>query len=122
MQIAVVLLVAIVFQAVENHQVAGVIAGILFIGIPTYILIDHYRHTRSLEGPLILAIGLFEAAFAFPMLFMRVKHWGEDFATLTIWGISGELFHSISTWGYLLMVIATIYEMVRIWGVRSENE
>lgn len=106
-ELAVIPAVILIFKLNEDRQVAALQAGLLFIIIPSGILL---REMRKKEKSWLLIAGQaqFLLLFALPIMGLRLFNWGVPFSELTLLGLSGQKIHSLSNGGYILMLVLTL--------------
>lgn len=114
-EIAVVFVVMGIFKSIEDRMIAGMTAGVVFVGLGAFILslglraVEFRRTATFVFG----CIHLF--AMSLPMLLTRLMTAGEEFKNVSVLGMSGPVFHRVSTSIYLFMMAATVIDLVRSW-------
>ncbi len=108
--------VGFVFKLVENRQVAGLIAGIVFILIPIFFLWLECRK-KIIQYFYVLLLSIFLIFSAIPIFLLRILNWGTDFKELSLLGVSAELLHRSSTFLYILIMLAAAY----LWWNQSKS-
>lgn len=106
---------AVIFRVGLEPQVAGVLAGSVFILVGVYGVWAgyHWEGRARLRWMrfAVLAMSLGHlAVFALPMLSYRIIHWDEIFSKIEFWGLSGPEFHAVSTryFAVWMMVVLTL--------------
>jgi len=107
-------IVVMLFKYVPSKQIAGAVAGLGFVLLPSLFLI--YELRQPLKNKFyIFVLGVFLLTNALPIFLLRILNWGVDFSELSLVGIPANKFHGISNIMYLIMLItsAVIYFKVR---------
>ena len=100
--------VILIFRSFEDKQIASLIAGAGFIIWPILFLYLELKKPPKSRAH-ILVLTLFLAVAALPIFILRVTHWGEDFKTLTVLGVTAPQLHQFSNVIYLLVMISCFY-------------
>jgi hypothetical protein len=116
LEMAVAISVVFVFRLIESRQAAGLVAGSLFIAVGISVLIagltdGEFRKSMTF---VLGCVHLFVAAL--PMVIFRLLNWGEEFASIQVWGLPGPVFHGISQVIYVGMIVSTVIE--GLWRTR----
>lgn len=93
--------------------VAAVVAGLCFVGVSVAIIWAEGKYGRHQRSWAWWTGILFLGAAAIPILFLRVFFWGKSFEAVGFWGITGPQLHQISTYLYLVLIIAVLMEGIR---------
>lgn len=102
-----VFVVGALFTLIPTKPLAGVIAGIGFIGIGSFLFLSELK--KDIPNRLqILSVGAFLLFSAIPIFLLRVTNWGVEFKELSLLGISSDLLHRFSNFLYLIMVLTTL--------------
>ena len=111
-QLAVFLLwavcVIVFFKFIPDRQTAALIAGMGFIFLPGLFLFLELRAAQKSKIH-IMALCLFLVVSALPIFLLRVIYWGENFSTLTLFGIPATNLHQISNFIFLVVMISCFY-------------
>lgn len=100
--------VGLLFKFSPDRQVAGAIAGVVFIGIPLVLLASELRQPRKHWYQLV-TVGVFLVVSALPIFLLRVLNWGTDFNELSLLGVTGPQLHKLSNVLYIAMIVTTAY-------------
>lgn len=101
-----------VFRTIPEKQVAALVAGTLFVGLGFYIVMGGFWDL-AFRKSFSFVVGLIHLlATSVPMLSVRAIYYGEEFSTLSIWGLSGPTFHRLSEGVYLLLLIGTLTDLI----------
>ncbi len=109
-EVLLMIAVTIIFRVITDRQVAGLVAGTLFVLLGAALLVTGLRRAEFRRTPTFV-MGLLHLFFtSVPMIAMRAWHFGEEFSELRVWGLPGPVFHHVSELVYLLLMIATAYD------------
>lgn len=103
-------IVMLIFRLSPDRLTAGYIAGAGFVLIGVALfwglksLGPQARWTRIAAFIHLFGISL-------PLLIFRSMNSGVDFKDIHIMGIPGPVFHQVSTWVYLIMIVAGVLEL-----------
>lgn len=109
-----IVIVVLLFKLIPEKQIAGLIAGIGFCLVPTYLMIKILRQLKqesykTVSIIRIVAIVIFLLSAALPVLGLRILNWGAEFNSLELFGIaSGQQLHMWSNYAYLIMMMSFI--------------
>jgi len=109
-----IIIVVMLFKVIPDKQIAGLVAGIGFCLIPSYLMLKVLKQLKQESYKLVSyirigAIVIFLISAALPVLGLRVLHWGVDFNSLELFGIaSGRQLHMWSNYAYLIMMMSFI--------------
>lgn len=106
------ILVPILFQVLDRGT-AALVNSLWFI---LYcLLLLYFVPKRSLDEKFIGVLSfIFLLFFALPIFFLRVYYWGENFSSLSLFGISSSYFHQGSRWVFLCLAIGLL-----IWEIKN---
>lgn len=104
-QIVVILVVGGLF-ATFPPRTAGLIAAGLFIVLGVSTLFLTKRSER--RGWTFYLAALYLVAAVLPILLIRFLYWDVEFKDTSLLGVSGPMFHRVSSFIYLGMMIATL--------------
>lgn len=107
--------VLFLFRFVGNRQTAAFVAGIGFIVLPTVILIHEIVACKLRSRIAILSCFQFLIFFAWPIFLLRIFNWETEFNDILFLGASPAILHQYSSWSYLLMVLAVVFEASLSW-------
>ena len=109
-EVITVLAVMITFKLIENRVHAGLIAGTFFISLGLLIVGNGFKHSQ-LRKTVTFYLGCIHLfGVALPMVGTRLLNLSADFSDVRIWGLPGPIFHKVSTWIFMVMMIATLAE------------
>lgn len=102
------------FSLISVKIWAGISAGTVFIALGALILIEGMRNKELRYRPTFL-MGLMHLFFvSLPMLGIRLWNYSMGFEQIQIWGLAGPVFHRLSTGVYFILVLATLFDWVRL--------
>lgn len=114
-QVAVILMVLLIFKIVPNVQTAATLAGVLFVTLPVVLMTLEYRRAELEHFEWFVVVLQFWTLFALPILGMRLANWGVPFTELSFLGISGQVLHNWSSKSYMVMMIMTGWKWFKTW-------
>lgn len=98
-----------IFSLIKNKQVAGSVAGVGFLVLPLFFLVQECkqpkRNSKLHRGVLLSFLTL----SVLPIILLRVFNYGVDFDTLSVFGIPAQKIHRYSNLLYLLMMASAFY-------------
>lgn len=106
-------LVILIFKAIEPKKLASLFAATLFISCSLLVFWGEYKNKSKKSLTLWTAIG-FLVLFSAPMLIQRVLHYDLDFSEINFGPISGPDFHKYSNYGFMLLVVFSLVDYIRI--------
>ena len=105
--------VVMLFRLVPDRQLAGYIAGTLFVLMGLWVTISEFKMGRGLRSVSFWAGLVFLVFSALPILGIRALNPGVPFDELSVFGVPGPQLHVISNGTFMLMITATIIEIIR---------
>ena len=108
--VAWIFIVMALFKLIPNKQVAALFTGAGFIILPISFLISELKHAKNKLHIFILS--LFLACSALPVFLLRVFNWGNEFASLDLFGIPAPLLHKYSNYFFILMLLSMVYRII----------
>ncbi len=106
-----IVLVLCIFRFVPNKQVAGLVASIGFLILPTLFLVTEFKGEKNNLHKASLIV--FLAFTALPIFLVRVTTWGEDFSSTDFYGVPSMFLHRLANFLYLGMLASAIYHWRR---------
>ena len=101
--------VFLIFTLIENKQVAGSVAGVGFLLLPLFFLIQEFKQPQR-KSKLHMGVLLsFLILSVLPIILLRVFNYGVDFNTLSVFGFPAQKIHRYSNLIYLLMMASAFY-------------
>ena len=108
--------VTLLFRLVEPKVVAALWAGALFVALGATIVLIGTR-SREFRRTWTFRAGVLHLfATAIPLFITRLFTYGTEFRAVTIFGISGPVFHRLSEGVYLLLIAGTGFDL---WSHRT---
>lgn len=106
---------AAAFSLLTSHLFAGALAGGYFVVSGIFMLsrANHWPMKWTSLTWYCLYVHVF--AVALPMLVSRFAQMSLNFEEVQIFGISGPVFHNISTAVFSLLIFATVLDYARSW-------
>jgi hypothetical protein len=111
MQIAVLMGVIVLFKLIPDRKIASIFATLLFISLSATICYTEFNKPAKWKNPLFISSGFFLFLIAIPLAITRFLNWDTEFSQIKILWIEGPLFHSISNYFFILMTVATIWNL-----------
>lgn len=113
-QVITIPLIVVLFKTLQNNKVSGLIAGCIFFVISLFFLKRLIYNTVYLKTFSFYGI-LFHLLFAVvPLMAVRLFYLNEDFSNLIVFGIKADSFHKISESIYMIMVLCTALDLLRV--------
>lgn len=97
--------VMMIFRVIGDRQVAGLIAGTLFILGPSIVIgneirLGEWKRRASFWGSLA-----FLALSSLPIFLLRMLNYGQPFESLSLAGISGPRLHQFSNYFFIVILV-----------------
>jgi len=113
-QILTIPMIVFLFKILQNNKVSGLIAGSVFFALSLFFLQRLFYRTKYLKTFSFYGI-IFHLVFAvIPLMLVRLVYINEDFSNLTVFGLQAQSFHKISESIYMIMVLCTLLDLVRV--------
>jgi hypothetical protein len=111
-EVIVVVAVMFIFKMIENRVHAGLVAGSVFIALGLLIVGNGLRSFEFRKTGTFYLGAIHLGLIALPMFLTRLLNLQTGFSELTVWGLPGPVFHKLSTWFYMLLMITTLAEAI----------
>lgn len=113
-QLGAAVLAAIIFQVGLEPRISGIIAGLGFIAVGVFGIMESWPERRNRHLSLaVLGLSVVHLfVVALPMLGFRILSWNEPFSKVAVWGLTGPEFHQISTRLYFVWVLLVVITWV----------
>lgn len=96
------------FQVIADRAIAALVASALFfLGSFTILWIEQ-KHPGFFKRPSFLMTAAFLFFFVIPIFLMRVLNWGQEFATIEYFGVTGKMLHETSS-KFFVVMLATYF-------------
>lgn len=112
-QAVVVLLVVLIFRNIQDRRLAGLIAGGLFILSASSVALYEFRFGSALKSFSFWGSLCFLLFSAFPIFFLRISKWNEDFSQVSLFGLQGPQLHQMGNLLFLLALITYFIDSYR---------
>lgn len=103
------LCVFLIFTLIENKQIAGSVAGVGFLVLPLFFLVQEFKQSQRKSKLHIGVLLSFLILSVLPIILLRVFNYGVDFNTLSVFGFPAQKIHRYSNLIYLLMMASAFY-------------
>jgi hypothetical protein len=94
------------FKFIPERQIAAVVASFLFLSSTGSILFFELRRGQWQKRFCFWAALLFLILSIVPIMYLRLSHWGENFQSLSLFGIAGEQMHKFSNWLFMTLMVS----------------
>ena len=112
-EVAIVVVVGVLFSVIPDKVTAGLIAGSFFVAIGAWIGVAGLRQPSLRRTPTFALALVHLFLSALPMLLTRILNRAALFEDVRIWGLPGPVFHNVSTGIYFALMAATAFDWFR---------
>ncbi len=98
-------LVFATFFLIAQKQIAALITSSIFFGVSAYILYAESKFVGYKKRITFIATLIFLVGFIVPIFSLRLFNWGTPFNEIVFLGISGQILHQASNYGFILMLV-----------------
>jgi hypothetical protein len=102
-----------VFALLSSRLIAGALASSYFLGFGSFILWRLWRGGRAVQWLTLYPALVHVFVITLPMMITRFLNWDQPFEQVRILGLEGPVFHSLSTWVFTALMIATAIDAFR---------
>jgi hypothetical protein len=120
LEIVVLATVIMIFRLVPEKFVAGMVGGICFVSLGIGIGFQCRRSVRLRWSATFLAAMMHLFLTSLPLMLTRMMNYGTDFSEIRVLGLSGPTFHSFSSAVYMILILATVFDLIRLWKRTDE--
>jgi hypothetical protein len=103
----------LIFASPIPKSTAGLLAGGVFVLVGLYPLWLLRKESQRGRWVIFWSSLIFLLVSAVPILGLRLAFWGQDFSTLTLFGIKTPQLHAWSESFYMAMLISTLWDGFR---------
>ena len=109
----------IIFKSIESRLIAGMVAGGVFVAIGVFIVMIGVQNRLFRRTPTFWAACLHLFGSALPLLITRAINFSRGFDDVLVLGLPGPVFHQLSTGIFLVLMVATAFDLIRAWRRKS---
>ena len=118
-EIATIAIVVLIFRMIPDRLVGGAVAGSVFVLLGSWI-VGTGLLIRPVRRSFTFYLGGLHLFFvALPMMITRFLNWAQAFSEIRVLGLPGPVFHRLSTFVYLAMIIGTTIDF---WRMRRNEK
>ena len=111
-ELVVIGLVVGAFKLIPERLVAGAVAGTIFVLLGLFIVRSGWKdRTKRTASFWMGCVHLFGSSL--PLMITRLLNSSGSFEQVDVLGLPGPVFHRVSTTIYLVMMAATVWDLVR---------
>ncbi len=110
-----VALAPIIFINIEDRLVAGMIAGAIFVALGIFIVMIGVQSKAFRKTATFWAGCLHLFGSALPLLITRLINFSKGFEDIVVLGLPGPVFHKVSTFIFLILILATSFDLIKSW-------
>lgn len=115
LEVATTLLVILIFRYTPSRNVAGVMAGSLFISVGAYIVFNLKAKSARFKTFTFPAALVHLFVTAIPLLTVRLMNWGTPHAELSVWGLPAPTFHMLAEKIFLILMLCTVFDFLKTY-------
>jgi uncharacterized protein (DUF486 family) len=107
------ILVVATFKLISDRNVAGLVAGSIFIALGTYIILDLTK--RNIHFRTFSFYGAFTHLFftGIPLITVRLLNWSTPHEDLFVLGVPAPTFHRIAEKVFVILVLCTVIDLIK---------
>jgi hypothetical protein len=111
-ELLIIVAVGLVFHFISDRITAGRIAGTIFMALGATIV---FKGIKDLEirKSYFFKVGCVHFFIAVTLFITRLLQSTGAFADVTVLGMSGPVYHKLSTNVYTVLILATVYDLYR---------
>ena len=111
---AAVLAVVLLFSVISSKPIASLFASSCFLASSLGVLaLEFTRYKRQKSFMVVFSTAAFLVLFILPIIGLRIFHWGDEFAEITLGPITAKGLHQYSNYAFLLMLVGYFVESFR---------
>jgi len=114
LQIIAIVWAGLVFRIFDSRLLAGFMAGAYFVGSGLYMLWRVWRWPDRIKALTLYPLAVHVFIISIPMMIVRLARTQAAFEDIQIWGLPGPVFHRLSTTVFMILIIATVIDLIRI--------
>jgi hypothetical protein len=117
LQILAIAVAGTAFSQLSSKIVAGAIAGSFFVGSGLFMFKRLWRWSDKWRSFTLYPLFIHVFLISIPMVTVRFSQIQSNFEDIKIWGLEGPIFHRLSSNIFMLLVAATIIDLIRSYLV-----
>ncbi len=117
-QVVLIIAIPLIFKFITPKTSAALVASLLFLVMSTSSVLVSYRFRWWIN---VFTSSIFLLLFVLPIFWTRWTHVGEEFVNLTIFGLSAQVWHSLSNYGFGIWFMSHIYTCIQL-KISSQRE
>jgi hypothetical protein len=110
---------ASVFKIFDSRLLAGLMAGLYFVGSGIFMLWRIWRWPDWKRSLTLYPLAVHVFVVSIPMMAVRFAQTQSAFEDILIWGMPGPVFHRLSTTVFMTLIACTVVDLVRITRSRK---
>jgi hypothetical protein len=114
-EVLIVALVPVIFTQIQSRLIAGLVGGTVFVALGVFIVIVGAQVPAFRRTPTFWAGCVHLFASGLPLMITRLMNMSVGFDDVLVLGMPGPLFHKFSTAVFVVLVIATVFDLLRAW-------
>lgn len=115
LQLIAIVVAGAAFKVFESRIVAGAVAGSYFVASGLYMLRRLWRWSNKWKALMTYPLLVHVFGISIPLLVIRMGNTSVEFSDLKVFGIPGPAFHQISTTVFMIMIGATVVDLIRVF-------
>lgn len=112
-ELIVIGLVLLIFRFIEPRILAGATAGSVFVALGLYIFVSGVRNVEVRRSLTFVVGSIHLFVVALPLMITRFLNSSLVFEDVRVLGLPGPVFHQVSSYVYLALIVATVIDIIR---------
>jgi len=118
-ELLVVAAAPVIFTTIQSRLIAGMMAGAIFVALGIFIVMIGVQNRAFRKTPTFWMGALHLFGSALPLLITRLMNFSAGFEDVRVFGLPGPVFHQVSTGIFALLMLATVFDLVRAWRAKA---
>lgn len=112
-QVITVFVIIFIFKTVNDNKLAGLVGGLVFLTTSALNIYLLFKFNQKKSFVFYTTV-LFVILFVMPMLLSRLFYYELSFEQIKILGFSAKTFHYWSEKFYLILLLSTLADIIRL--------
>ena len=115
LQLLAIAVAGLSFALIQSRLLAGGIAGFYFLFSGLYMTVKVWRWKDKWQTTMFYPLLVHVFVISLPMIVTRFLNMGTGFTRVRILGLPGPVFHQMSSLVFVILLVATLIDWVRLW-------
>jgi hypothetical protein len=114
-QLIAIAIAGLSFKLIDSRLLAGAVAGFYFVTSGLFMVLRAWRWGDKWASAMWYPLLIHVFVISIPMVIARFLQARLGFEEVRIWGLPGPVFHRLSSSVFMLLLLATVFDWIRVY-------